>query len=216
VPINDNYGQGFTGLDYGDSPDLKVLGAGLLAMVGQTVMRFASATARAATLTSPLAGMTTWRQDAKTLDVYDGTSWGSVAIPVTKTWTPVFSNQGSATFSTITGVYAILGPLVWVNLYAVVNVAGTGTNLLNVTMPTNVDRTRRQILTLHTETVGAGGNSSSHVGGGEAVFLTSGSGSVTDRLRIDEGGTTGREQNIEGVDLLTGGSLTIQGMYLQG
>lgn len=216
MPIEDDYGQGFTSLDYGDSPDLKVMGEGLLKIVGNTVMRFASATARAATLLTPVAGMVTWRQDAKTLDVYDGSSWGSVAIPVTKTWTPAWSNRGSASLSINSGVYVQLGPVVMVNLFTVIGAAGSGTDIVGVTMPTNVDRTRRQILTLHTESIGAGGNAQSHLGGGEAVFLTTGSGPGTDRLRVDEGSANSRENNIQGQDLLSGGSLTIQGWYLQG
>lgn len=216
MPIEDDYGQGFTSLDYPDSPDLKVMGEGLLAMIGRTVMRFASATARAATLLAPEAGMVTWRQDAKTLDVYDGAAWGSVAVPVTKSWTPTWSNGGSATYSTNSAIYLMLGPIVMVNVFTVVGAAGSGTNLVGLTMPTNVDRSRRQALVLHTESIGAGGNAASHIGGGEAVFLTTGSGSGTDRLRIDEGGTTGKENNIEGSDLLSGGSLTLQGWYLLG
>ncbi|MEU3528812.1 hypothetical protein AB0E62_34025 [Streptomyces sp. NPDC038707] len=75
MPITDKYGQGISGLDYGDLPDLKVLSENLLAMVGQTVMRFASASARNATLASPVEGMATWLTSEARLEIYHGGSW---------------------------------------------------------------------------------------------------------------------------------------------
>jgi hypothetical protein len=86
VPITDNFGQGFTGLDYGDVPDLKTLSENLLTLTGQSVMRFASASARNATLTSPAAGMAAWLSTEKLLTVYDGTTWVVVAAG-SQTWT---------------------------------------------------------------------------------------------------------------------------------
>lgn len=75
MPINDAFGQEFTSLDYGEPPDLKIMGAGLLLMAGQTVMRFASVTERAAVITSPVAGMTTWLADSNRLEIYNGSTW---------------------------------------------------------------------------------------------------------------------------------------------
>jgi hypothetical protein len=100
VPITDQYGQGFTGLDYGDSPDLKKLSESLLLMAGQSVMRFASASARNATLTAPVAGMVAWLTGEKLLTVYDGTAWVAVAAG-TQSWTTVslasgFSHDGNS------------------------------------------------------------------------------------------------------------------------
>jgi hypothetical protein len=86
VPTIDAYGQGFTALDYGDVPDLKVMGDGLLKLAGQSVMRFATASARNATLTAPVAGMTAWLNSEKLLTVYDGTAWVAVASG-TQAWT---------------------------------------------------------------------------------------------------------------------------------
>lgn len=88
MPTTDSFGQGFSALDYGDVPDLKVMGDGLLKMAGQTVMRFASASARNATLTAPVAGMTAWLNTEKQLTVYDGTAWVAVASG-TQAWTTV-------------------------------------------------------------------------------------------------------------------------------
>lgn len=100
MPTTDSFGQGFAGLDYGDVPDLKTMGDGLLEMAGQTVMRFATASTRNATLTSPVAGMTAWLNSEETLTVYDGTAWVAVASG-TQSWTGVslaagFSNNGNS------------------------------------------------------------------------------------------------------------------------
>ncbi|MFG2352571.1 hypothetical protein [Streptomyces sp. NPDC048521] len=95
MPLSDSYGQGFSGLDYGDVPDLKVLSEVLLKMTGQTVMRFATATARNATLTAPVAGMTAWLNSEQQLTVYDGTAWVAIASG-TQAWTTVSLVSGFA------------------------------------------------------------------------------------------------------------------------
>lgn len=86
--ISDVYGQGFQSLDYGDAPDLRVMGEGLLAMVGQSVLRFSTASERNATLTAPQAGMTAFLASERLLTVYDGTEWTVVAAG-TSTWQTV-------------------------------------------------------------------------------------------------------------------------------
>lgn len=86
MPTTDSFGQGFTALDYGDVPDLKVMGDGLLKIVGQTVMHFATASARNASLSPPVAGMAAWLNAEKLLTVYDGTAWVAVAAG-TQSWT---------------------------------------------------------------------------------------------------------------------------------
>jgi hypothetical protein len=77
-----------------------------------------------------------------------------------------------------------------------------------------VDRTNRQALTLHAETIGVGGVGGGVIRGGECVFFTGGSGSVSDRLRVDDSDGDG-ENNILGVDLKAGGLITIHGWYLE-
>lgn len=129
------------------------------------------------------------------------------------TYTPTVANAGSVTWTTRTGFWKRASGIVYVNVYLVVLAAGTGTGVVSITMPTNVARTNRQILTMHTESVGAGGNAVSHIGGGECLFLPAGSGAVSDRLRTDEGSTTARENNIQGADLLAASSITVQGWY---
>lgn len=95
MPTTDSFGQGFAALDYGDVPDLKVMGDGLLEMAGQTVMRFASASTRNATLTSPVAGMAAWLSDVKQLTVYDGTQWIAAITGLTgwQSWTPTWATD---------------------------------------------------------------------------------------------------------------------------
>lgn len=146
-------------------------------------------------------------------------AWGRTAPAVDNEWTtytPTVAGAGSVTWTTRTGWWKRSRSVIHVCVYLVVNVAGTGTGVVTVTMPTNVYRGTRQVLTMHTETIGAGGNATSHIGGGECVFFPTGSGAVSDRLRTDEGSTTARENNLEGVDLLATGSITIQGWYREG
>jgi hypothetical protein len=87
----DSYGQGVVVAALSDAPNAEVLARNLAdAIVQLTVMRFNSASARAATITSPLEGMTTWLKDTNLLYTYDGTQW--VAQPsLIMDWTPLSS-----------------------------------------------------------------------------------------------------------------------------
>lgn len=147
---------------------------------------------------------------AATLDASSG-MFSSYGFDIFNTYSPTVTNGGSATFSTRTGWWMRVGKMVYVCIYLVVNAAGSGTNIVTVTAPTAVDRTTRQALTVHSESNGAGGNATSAIRGGECVFFTGGSGATADRIRIDNG--AGVEGNIQGVDLLSGGIVTIQGWY---
>ena len=130
-----------------------------------------------------------------------GTTW--------TTYTPSVVSGGTVTWTDRTGYYYKLGKIVFVTVFLTVNAAGSGSGIIQVEMPSNVDRTTRQILGIHAETIGANGNATSASRGGEAVFFVGGSGAFADRLRVDN--TT--EQNILGADLLAGGTITIQGWY---
>jgi hypothetical protein len=127
------------------------------------------------------------------------------------TYTPTVTNGGSVTWTTRTGFYYKIGKLVFVCVYLNVNAVGTGSGIVSVDMPSSVDRTFRQALTVHCETIGANGNATSSIRGGECVFFTGGSGATSDRLRVDNG--TSNESNVQGLDLLAGGLITIQGWY---
>lgn len=117
MPITDTYGQGISLPVLTDAPNAQLLGSalsGLGAMVPQLVMRFASATARAATLTSPVEGMVAWLQDVNLLTVYDGTTWQVVQVGQVG-WTDITPGTG---FSTPQGSLQKAQ-------YRVINVAGT-------------------------------------------------------------------------------------------
>jgi hypothetical protein len=139
----------------------------------------------------------------------------TVAATTWTTYTPTVTNGGTVTWDTRTGYYYKLGKIVFVVVFLAVNAAGSGTGIVTVTMPSNVDRSTRQALTLHAETVGVNGNGASTGGtirGGECMFFTGGSGATADRLRVDDSDGDG-ENNILGVDLKAGSNLTIQGWY---
>jgi hypothetical protein len=155
--------------------------------------------------------MTTWRAGQR----ITATTLQSMSVTDMATYTPTWGNVGSATFSTNTGYYYILGDMVFVNVYSVCNVSGSGAGIVTVTMPTNVDRTIRQALLVHAESVGVNGGGAFTTRGGQCAFFTSGSGAVADRLRVDDRDGDG-ESNLLGADITstTGGSLiNIQGWY---
>lgn len=117
-------------------------------------------------------------------------------------YTPVVTNGGTATFSTITGWYYVTGDMVFFCAYLVTGTAGSGSSLLHVTSPTAVYRGTRQTVSLDRET--SGGRVA-----GVATAFTTGSGAVWDRL------TVGTGNNLEGSDLSAASIHTIQGWYRQ-
>lgn len=131
----------------------------------------------------------------------------TITISDEQTYVPAVTNGGTVTWSVQTGSYWTLGSqLVFVKIYLAVNAAGSGASNITVAMPSSVDRSTRQALTVHAEGIIVGGVAK----GGEVVFFTSGSGAVADRVRVDAGTNEG---NVTGADLLAGGTLTIQGFY---
>ncbi|WP_030168910.1 hypothetical protein [Streptomyces sp. NRRL S-813] len=128
------------------------------------------------------------------------------------TYTPAVGNGGTATWTTRTGYYWKLGKVVFVCIYLVVNAAGSGTNGVAVDLPSNPDRSTRQALTIHAETIGVGGTAGGTIRGGEAVWYPGGVGATSDRMRVDDSDGDG-ENNILGADLKAGGTITIQGWY---
>jgi hypothetical protein len=124
------------------------------------------------------------------------------------TFTPTVGNDGTATYSTRTGWWVQMGPLRYVCIYLVVNAAGSGTGNVTVSVPFTVDRSTRQTLAMHTESVGPNG---SHVGNGQCVFFVGGTGGVADRLRTSSNDATNRDSNITGADMLANGIIVIEG-----
>lgn len=88
----DNYGQGIALPALTDPPDIPSQTAALAAgLVPRSIMRFASATARGATLAgayAPVEGMMSWLQDVNRLEVYDGTAWVAVSTGASA-WTTI-------------------------------------------------------------------------------------------------------------------------------
>jgi hypothetical protein len=79
MPTPDDYGQGINIASLTDAPDAGKLAKDIANGIAQrSVLRFASASARGATLigaTAPVEGMVTWLQDVNRLYVYDGSAW---------------------------------------------------------------------------------------------------------------------------------------------
>jgi hypothetical protein len=75
----DDYGQGISVADLATAPNAEALAKNLANGLAQrSVLRYASASARASALTgttAPVEGMVTWLQDVNKLYIYDGSAW---------------------------------------------------------------------------------------------------------------------------------------------
>lgn len=91
----DDYGQSITIPALTDTPNIATIGTSLNTMVGRTILRFASASSRNATITSPVEGMLAWLQDVNWLTMYDGTAWVVVSAG-TQSWTTIGLVSGFA------------------------------------------------------------------------------------------------------------------------
>lgn len=89
MSTTDGYGQGIPLASLTDGPDLPKAIADLAnGTIPRGVMRFASASTRGATLTSPAEGMLTYLQDVNRLDLYTGSTWLAVSTGVSS-WTTI-------------------------------------------------------------------------------------------------------------------------------
>ncbi|MGY1439641.1 hypothetical protein [Streptomyces reniochalinae] len=90
----DDYGQGVPWLDNGDKPDVRAGTKGLAdALTPRSVMRFATAAERNATVTSPVAGMVAHLAAEKLFTGYDGTAWVVLAAGSSQ-WTTISLASG--------------------------------------------------------------------------------------------------------------------------
>ncbi|MFD5384233.1 hypothetical protein ACFWMG_04550 [Streptomyces sp. NPDC127074] len=112
---SDSYGQGVQIADLTGAPNANTLAFNIVdALTPRSVMRFASTTARNATLTSPVAGMTAYLSTEKTYTVYDGTQWVALVtapgawVTFTPTWTATTVNP-SVGNGTLIGAYSLFG-----------------------------------------------------------------------------------------------------------
>ncbi|SDL27550.1 hypothetical protein [Streptomyces indicus] len=97
MPTTDKYGQGINIASLTDAPNAERLAQDLAdGFASRGVLRFASASARAATMTGPAApveGMLSWLQDLNRLDLYDGSTWVSVSVGASS-WTTIALASG--------------------------------------------------------------------------------------------------------------------------
>ncbi|WP_338683964.1 hypothetical protein QD712_25895 [Streptomyces acidiscabies] len=113
----DSYGQSVVVPALTDAPNISTPGASIDALVGRSVMRFASASARAATLVgaaAPVEGMTTWLADVDQLAVYDGATWVVLARALTQVLVEDTTNRTVTSTTYVNGSSAlsttIVGP----------------------------------------------------------------------------------------------------------
>lgn len=114
---------------------------------------------------------------------------------------PATSGGGTATFQVLSGRYRRLGPkTVAFNIFIDVDNAGSGASVFQVELPTEPDRTIRQVFVGSAE----GGTALSGLHG---LLILSGTGNFIDRIRY--AGAT----NVTGADLTSGKFFTISGVY---
>lgn len=134
-----------------------------------------------------------------------------VAVTGPTTYTPSIIGGGSATFSTLTGKWQRVAPkVVKFNVTAVVSVTGTGSSVVQFTVPTNIDRTIEQIMVAHIE-----GAATPSLRNAVAIAFRSGTGTTVDRIRWDNAAGTNSASNMVGSDLLAGAKLQVQGFYFE-
>jgi hypothetical protein len=153
----DKYGQSITYLDYSDKPDLFVLGDSIVqGLTQRAVMRFANATSRDATITSPVAGMIAWLTSEKLFTGFDGSAWVALAAG-TQAWTTPALATGYTADGNSNGipkwrVVNFFGDLV-VMWKGGLNVTYSGSNpvnggmFLNAALPTAARPTSRRTVT---------------------------------------------------------------------
>lgn len=94
----DDYGQGITLMGLTDSPSIPKAIADLAAgVIPRGVLRFASSSARGATLVgayAPVEGMLSYLQDVNRLDLYTGSTWLAVSTGVSS-WTTITPASGA-------------------------------------------------------------------------------------------------------------------------
>lgn len=118
MATTDEYGQGVSISALTDAPDAAVLARNIAnAIAGRSIMRFASAAARAAQLTgaaAPVEGMVSWLQDIDEIHVYQGGAWQILPFGSNAwmNWTPTWSGLTSLGLSVSSGRYRKVGTTV--------------------------------------------------------------------------------------------------------
>lgn len=117
-------------------------------------------------------------------------------------FSPAVGSTGGATFSTRTGWWYRVGPMVFFTGYAIASGAGSGAGLVQMTTPTTIDRTTRQRIGMHISGVSGGPGSGEYTG----LCLTGGTATTIDR--ITRGGV-----DLTGANIAIGTTFTIEGWY---
>jgi hypothetical protein len=94
VPTTDAYGQGIQLASLTDAPDLpKAIADIANGVIPRGTLRFASASARGATIPSPVDGMLTYLQDVDRLDARMNGAWVALSVG-TSSWTTISLASG--------------------------------------------------------------------------------------------------------------------------
>lgn len=109
-------------------------------LMRQTVMTFASSTARDTALSSYLdEGMVAYLEDTNTITVYDGTTWKNLArytdIGVTQSWSPTFLTGITIGNATVSGTYQVVNDLAFVRGSLEIGSTTVMTGNLSVDLP---------------------------------------------------------------------------------
>jgi len=76
MATTDDYGQGLSVASLTDAPNAEALAKNIAnALAQRSIMRFASASARNAAISSPVEGMAAWLQDSNLITIYTGSAW---------------------------------------------------------------------------------------------------------------------------------------------
>lgn len=143
MPGTDNYSQNITYPKLGDAPNIESPLASLVnGITPQTIMRFPSASARSARLTSPVAGMVSWLAAEGRFEFYTGSAWITYPIGsfvpastvVRGTVNVSFTSLGSYTQSITFGTPFSTVPVVMTNIASAAGpTARWGSRAYNVT-----------------------------------------------------------------------------------
>ena len=112
--------------------------------------------------------------DAVDTEVHTATS------PSAASYTPTVTGGGTATFTTRSGWYFQTGKIVFVNLYVLVLAAGSGSAVVQLSLPVAADTSIDQILPAHGQSLK--GTSSSV--NGLATINTSGGASILTKITV--------------------------------
>lgn len=105
-------------------------------LMDQSVMTFATASARNTAIPTPVEGMVTYQASNDHLTVYTGADW----IPFDTTWntyTPTINNVTLGSGSTISAAYAVIGKTVILQFYFALGSTTTINGDINFSLPIN-------------------------------------------------------------------------------